>query len=79
MNTNSLKHGQVTEQVIETAYEVHHALGHGFLEKVYENALALHLRHKGLDVEQQAPIAVHYMEQPVGAYFADLLVDGKTC
>ena len=49
-------------------------MGAGFLEKVYENALAIELRKNGLEVKQQAPIKVVYEETVVGEYFADLLV-----
>ncbi|MCK4374605.1 MAG: GxxExxY protein, partial [Candidatus Brocadiae bacterium] len=58
-------------------YKVYNALGHGFLEKVYENALALELRKVGLGVEQQYPAAVRYEGELVGDYVADLVVDGK--
>ena len=56
---------------------MYNALGYGFLEKVYENALLLELRRRGLQVEQQTPIKVYYAGQVVGEYFADLLVEGK--
>jgi GxxExxY protein len=54
---------------------VYPKLGYGFLEKVYENALALELRRKGLKVEQQARIEVYYDGMIVGEYCADLLVE----
>jgi GxxExxY protein len=50
-------------------------LGHGFLEKVYENALVIELRRRGLKVSQQAVIKVRYAGQVVGDYYADLLVE----
>jgi GxxExxY protein len=50
-------------------------LGYGFLEKVYENALAMELRRIGLKVEQQAKISVFYEGKVIGEYFADLLVE----
>ncbi len=40
-------HGDLTEKVIGAAYDVHNVLGRGFLEKVYENALAFELRERG--------------------------------
>jgi GxxExxY protein len=49
-------------------------LGAGFLEKVYENALALEIQKAGLKVLQQHPIQVWYDGVVVGEYFADLLV-----
>jgi len=69
-----IKHEQLTEQIIKAFYTVYHALGYGFLEKVYENALAIELRKMGLAVVQQAAIKVYYAGAVVGEYYADLLV-----
>jgi GxxExxY protein len=52
-----------------------HALGTGFLEKVYENALVYELRKSGLAVSQQHPMAVRYDGIVVGEYTVDLLVE----
>jgi len=68
------KHTDITELVIKGFYQVYNALGYGFLEKVYGNALAVELRRAGLDVAQEAPITVYYDGEVVGQYFADLLV-----
>lgn len=73
---SELKHSEVTREIIQGFYEVYNALCFGFLEKVYENALALELRSRGLDVVQQKPISVHYKGVVVGEYFADLFVNG---
>lgn len=70
-----LKHEGLTEKIIQAYYAVYNELGSGFLEKVYENAFALELRERGLVVQQQTPITVFYRGQPVGDYFADLLVE----
>lgn len=67
----------LSRTIIGAAYEVHNELGRGFLEKVYENALAQELRAQGLDVEAQAPIPVEYKGESIGLYYADLFVDGK--
>ena len=72
MNEDDLN--ALTEQVIGCAFRVSNTLGSGFLEKVYENALAIELRKGGVDVKQQAPIKVLYEGTVVGEYFADLLV-----
>jgi GxxExxY protein len=55
----------------------HNALGQGFLEKVYENALRIELEKLGFNIKQQEPINVTYEGQLVGEYFADLWVDGR--
>jgi GxxExxY protein len=70
-----LLHQEITERIIKGFYTVYNTLGYGFLEKVYENALAIELRKLGMKVEQQAPIKVHYDDKLVGEYFADLLVE----
>lgn len=51
-------------------------MGAGFLEKVYENALAIELRRAGLEVAQQQRVEVRYSDVQVGEFIADLLVDG---
>ena len=68
---------QITEKVIGCAFAVSNTLGVGFLEKVYENALAHELRKVGLRVEQQYGIPVYYDGVVVGDYVADLLVEGS--
>ena len=66
----------VSEKVIGAAYKVSNTLGVGFLEKVYENALAHQLRKDGMKIEQQRPIKVYYDNVVVGDYFADLVAEG---
>ncbi|MDZ4861694.1 MAG: GxxExxY protein [Candidatus Hydrogenedentes bacterium] len=66
----------LTAMVIGLAYEVANTLGHGFLEKVYENALAHKLRKAGLAVQQQQPINVFFDGVVVGEFCADILVNG---
>ena len=79
MNTD--KHGlalnEITEKIIGCAYKVSNVLGCGFLEKVYENALAHELRQAGLVVAQQYEIRVYYEEIVAGEYIADLLVEER--
>jgi GxxExxY protein len=70
-------HKELTEKIIGAAYVVHRELGVGFLEKVYETALVQELEERGVRVSSQAEIAVRYKGQPVGVYYADLLVGGK--
>ena len=62
-------------RVIGCAFTVLNTLGAGFLEKVYENALAHELREAGLSVVQQSGSKVHYKGVLVGEYFVALLVN----
>ena len=66
---------QLTEKIIGCAYTVSNELGCGFVERVYENALAYELRQSGLGVVQQHPIKVHYHGVVVGDYTADMVVE----
>lgn len=72
-----MKDDDLTQIIIGCAYKVHNALGPGFLEKVYENALRIELENIGLRVKQQEPINVSYDGHVVGEYFADLWVDER--
>jgi GxxExxY protein len=76
MNTDEGGVDRITEPVIGSAFQVLNTLGVGFLEKVYENALAHELRKRGLDVEQQHGVTIIYDGVVVGAYNVDLLVEG---
>jgi GxxExxY protein len=77
MNTDQrrLKLDELTKKVIGCVYAVSNTLGNGFLEKVYENALAIELRKAELNVEQQHRIQVNYEGIAVGEFFADLVVE----
>ncbi len=68
---------ELTEKIIACAFKVHQALGAGFMEKVYENAMLIELQKSGLAVKQQASIPVYYDNKPVGDYYADLLVEDR--
>jgi GxxExxY protein len=67
----------LTQQIIGLCYRIANTLGHGFVEKVYENALAFELRRAKIPFVQQQPIDVFYEGQRVGRYKADLVVEGK--
>ena len=74
---NSTDLNKISEKIIRAAYKVSNTLGSGFLEKVYENALAVELKKNRISVEQQKPIKVFYENSVVGDYFADLLVEDE--
>lgn len=67
----------VTDTVIAAAFEISNVLGAGFLEKVYERALAQELVLRGLSVHTQVTHSVLYKGRPVGEYIADMIVNGK--
>ncbi len=74
-STDNFKHAEITNKIIAAFYNVYNKLGHGFLEKVYQNSLVIEMLKYGLDVNVQVPIKVFYDGKEVGYYFADLLVN----
>lgn len=75
--SESLLHGDLTYKIIGIGMQVHSTLGHGFLEKVYENSMMVALRSAGIFAEQQVPNKVMFEGVIVGDYFADILVEKK--
>jgi GxxExxY protein len=67
----------LTHKVIGCAYQVYNNLGFGFLESVYRKAMVIEIEASGLQVQQESPLKVHYRDQVVGDFFADLLVDNE--
>jgi GxxExxY protein len=70
-----LLHKEISEKIIKSYFKVYNTLGYGFLEKVYENAMAIELRKMGFEVKCQYPITVFYENEIVGEYYADLIVN----
>lgn len=66
---------EVWKEIKDAAYKVANTLGVGFLEKVYENALAIELRKRGLKVVQQYPLKVFYEGEIAGEYVVDMFVE----
>jgi GxxExxY protein len=67
----------LTHTIIGCAYKVHNALGFGFLESCYENALVIELEKFGMRVLQQQKLSVWYQNQIVGEYVLDLWLPEK--
>ncbi len=69
---------EICDDIRQTSYEVHEYLGTGFLEKVYENALAHRLQKKGYAIKPQYPITVFDEDEYViGEFAADILVNDE--
>jgi GxxExxY protein len=75
MHADDIEVNRLSERIIGSAMAVQNVLGVGFLEKVYENALAYELRKAGIAVSQQHPAIVRYDGIVVGEYAVDLLVE----
>jgi GxxExxY protein len=67
----------LAKAVIGAAIEVHSLLGAGFLESVYEQALAIELGLRGIPFQRQHAIALTYKNELVGEARLDFLIGGK--
>lgn len=67
----------LTYRIRSCVFAVSNELGSGFLERVYENALAIELRGAGLCIQAQQPVTVRYKGQTVGEYIADIVVENR--
>jgi len=76
-NEPDAKIDRIASEVVDAAIEVHRVLGPGFLEGVYEQALAIELSFRHLAFARQVPVAVRYKEQLVGEARLDFLVAGR--
>ena len=72
-----MEHEILTGRIIGAAMQVHRALGAGFLEKVYVNALAHELEKRGIAFERKIWLRVYYDDAIVGEYEADLFVESR--
>jgi GxxExxY protein len=63
--------------IIGAAIDVHRELGPGYLEKVYEQAMALELKYRGLAYATQVPVAVYYKGEKIRGQVLDMVVEGK--
>lgn len=68
---------EITEAIIRGVIRVHQALGPGFLEGIYQNALLYELGQRGLTVESEKEVVVYYETEAIGKHRLDLLVEGR--
>jgi GxxExxY protein len=74
---NQLRDSETTREIIAAAIAVHRDLGPGFLESVYEQALAVEFALRGIGFVRQHPVPLFYRDHQIGEHRLDFLVDGK--
>ncbi len=67
---------ELSSRILAAAVDVHKALGPGFLESVYQRAMEVALRHRGIQFERQKEIHVFFEGEDVGLHRLDLVVEG---
>lgn len=69
------KHEELTESIIGCSYTVYNELGYGFLESVYQKALALECENRGISFEREPEVPVFYRDSQIGEFYSDFIVD----
>jgi GxxExxY protein len=72
-----LRSGNTTERIIAAAIRVHRALGPGFLESVYEQALAVEFALSGIQFVRQKSIPLFYKDHQIGEHRLDFLAEDE--
>jgi GxxExxY protein len=72
-----LLHADLTERIIGEFFNVYNALGHGFVEPVYEEATVIALRDAGLQVDRQVPTLVYFRGKSIATFKVDLVVESS--
>jgi GxxExxY protein len=67
----------LSSQILEAAISVHKQLGPGFLESIYESAMKVALRHRGITYEAQKEVTIFFEDEEVGEHRLDLLVGSE--
>jgi GxxExxY protein len=73
----NLEHEALTEKIIGAAIEVHKKLGPGFLESIYENALAIEFEKRGIHYKRQHEKVIKYDDYEVGKHRFDYIVENE--
>ena len=74
-NEHERKHWDLCHQIVGVFYSVYNELGYGFLEAVYEEALAIGLTEAGLSLARQVPTPIRFRNRIIGDYKADIIVN----
>jgi GxxExxY protein len=74
---SEMVHADITEAILGAAFEVHRTLGPGFLESIYEEALAHELELRGMAFQRQVSVPILYKNETVGIHVIDLIVNDQ--
>ena len=70
-----LRNSEITDRIIAAAIHVHRELGPGFLEGIYEEALAVEFALSGIQFVRQKPVTLFYKDHQIGEHRLDFLVE----
>src|SRR5262245_57745943 len=68
---------ELSFEIVAVAYRVYNTLGPGFLESIYEHAMAIGLKKNGMVLERQKPVDIFFDGHKVGHHVLDLIVNQR--
>jgi GxxExxY protein len=77
LKRNDLLYPELSFKIVGCAFEVHNAMGFGFKESIYQKALSLALKEKGLSFKEQVCFEIKFKEQVLAKRFFDFIIDDK--
>jgi GxxExxY protein len=77
MNEEDYKHAEITGKIIGCAMEVHGILGNGFQELIYQRALSMEMKTRGIDFIREQELDIFYKGVVIGTRRVDFFVGDK--
>lgn len=77
MKETDYKYSDITGKIIGSAMTVHSQLGNGFQEVIYQRALAIEMKKRGLNFQRELEMPIFYDEYKIGTRRVDFLVEEK--
>jgi GxxExxY protein len=74
---NKYPHKEITERIISCAIKIHSVLGPGLLENLYEEAMEIEFKHRGIKYIRQKELEIRYQGQSIGKQRLDYLIEDK--
>ena len=70
-----MEYEELTRRIIGCAMKVHSVLGNGFQEVIYQRALAIELKHEGIEFEREQEMNIYYRDEHIGTRRVDFFVE----
>jgi len=77
MSENAIIEKELSYLIMQSAFEIHNALGPGFPESIYEEAMNRELTRRGVSLERQKKVKVYFKNEPLGEFILDNVANGR--
>jgi GxxExxY protein len=73
----ALEHKALTQRIIGAAIEVHKVMGPGYIEAIYENALAIEMKSRGISYARQVLVPIFFRTSKIGVHRLDFFIEDE--